>query len=166
MNWRMYERKSTADLQERGCSLSLRTTLAFMQGGAYHIKSVATNEFLRWPVKAGDPLTLGTTKGEWVIDPPPDPNEIVASTIYSALEGLYAGVDHEVQGTKIIAVTNPYKFEIAPTPEGLYSIYPVGTELYWASNSTISPAIELIAGSDIKGNEGFFNITPVENNNF
>ncbi|KAI8096233.1 uncharacterized protein BX664DRAFT_355625 [Halteromyces radiatus] len=127
----------------------------------FHITSVATNEILQAPVAPGEPLTLGGTAGIWTIDPPPDPYRVVISTIHDEQANLYAGVDQAVPGEKIIAVADPYQFNIAPTPAGSYVIFPIGPDLFWASNSTINPDIELISGYEIRGNEAFFNITLV-----
>ncbi|KAI8096145.1 uncharacterized protein BX664DRAFT_323209 [Halteromyces radiatus] len=137
--------------------------ITFAQNDQFHIKSVATNEFLQAPVGPEAPLTLGNsnTAGTWTIDPPPDPNRVVVSTIYDQQADLYASVNQAAQGDEIIAVSDSYEFNIARTPEGSYVIFPIGPGLFWASNSTISPHIELIFGNDIKGNDGFFDIIPV-----
>ncbi|KAI8096203.1 uncharacterized protein BX664DRAFT_311164 [Halteromyces radiatus] len=131
------------------------------QSKKYNIISVATKEFLQAPGTPNGPLTLGKTAGIWTIDLPPDPNKAVESTIYSEQGEAYAGVNEVKQGEEIMALARHYDFAIAPTAAGFYFINPLYSELYWVSNATISPDIKLIPKSDIMGNDGLFDITPV-----
>ncbi|KAI8096235.1 uncharacterized protein BX664DRAFT_323433 [Halteromyces radiatus] len=123
----------------------------------YRISNINTQTFLQTAVAPGEPLTLGIIEDSWTIDPPLG-DGVTVSTIRDVQTGLYAGVDQAVQDAKIIAVTDPYPFNIALSSTGSYIIYPMTSDLYWDTNATISPFIELVSESDIIGNDASFKI--------
>ncbi|KAI8096186.1 uncharacterized protein BX664DRAFT_346269 [Halteromyces radiatus] len=110
----------------------------------YYITHVDTQTFLQTAEASGDPLRLGNTAVAWTFKYPLQSGGLPTSTIFDPETNLYVGLDQTVQ---------------APTNAGSYFIYPANSDLYWNSNSTISPYIELIPSSGTIGScnkiEGF-----------
>ncbi|KAI8096276.1 uncharacterized protein BX664DRAFT_369973 [Halteromyces radiatus] len=132
------------------------------QSGEYTIESLGTQTFLQTAPPVGGPLTLGSAGGIWKISPPLGP-ETTNYTISHPVFGYYAGLKKASPFDEyVITVPDPYYFTITRASTGYYSISIPRFGVFWTSNSTISPFIQLISGSEVRGNDGYFNIVPAQ----